>query len=196
MGVEIIPMEMLDLAKAPLGDEALHNKIYWSYGQKILRAAEMIKRDNRLFAIYLSNFSCGPDSFLMTFFRDIMSRKPSLQLELDEHSADAGVITRLEAYFESLKHYKPEAAEQKKAAGKEDGTQFVTAGRTLYIPYMGDAAHGIAACFRSYGQPAEVMPVAGEEGLLKGQAIYQRQGMSALRDNDGRYADGGGQRRI
>jgi len=169
MGVEIIPMEMLDLKKAPLGDATLHDKIYWSYGQKILRAAEIIKKDNRLFAIYLSNFSCGPDSFLMTFFRDIMSRKPSLQLELDEHSADAGVITRLEAYFESLKHYKPDFAEQKAAVSKEDGSQFVTTGRTLYIPYMGDAAHGIAACFRSYGQPAQVMPVAGEEGLLKGR---------------------------
>lgn len=169
MGIEIIPMEMLDLKKTPLGDEALHDKIYWSYGQKILRAAEIIKRDDRLFAIYLSNFSCGPDSFLMTFFGDIMSKKPSLQLELDEHSADAGIITRLEAYFESLKHYKPAFADYEKAAAKEDGSQFVTTGRTLYVPYMGDAAHGIAACFRSYGQPAQVMPVAGEAGLLKGR---------------------------
>ena len=31
-----------------------------------------------------------------------MGEKPCLQLELDEHSADAGVITRLEAFFESL----------------------------------------------------------------------------------------------
>ena len=169
MGVEIIPMEMLDLKNAPLGDKTLHNKVYWSYGQKILRTAEIIKRDNRLFAIYLSNFSCGPDSFLMTFFRDIMSKKPSLQLELDEHSADAGVITRLEAYFESLKHYTPQLPEQQKAAIHEDSSQFVTMGRTLYIPYMGDAAHGIAACFRSYSQPAEVMPISGEQGLLKGR---------------------------
>ena len=88
-------------------------EIYWSYGQKILRAAEIIKRDNRLFAVYLSNFSCGPDSFLMSFFKDIMGDKPCLQLEIDEHSADAGVITRLEAFLESLKNYNREGRREK-----------------------------------------------------------------------------------
>jgi predicted CoA-substrate-specific enzyme activase len=101
--VEIIPMEMLDFKQAKLGDEALHDEMYWGYGQKILRAAEIIKRDSRLFGVYLSNFSCGPDSFLMPFFKDIMGEKPCLQLEIDEHSADAGVITRIEAFMESLK---------------------------------------------------------------------------------------------
>ena len=105
-GVEIVPMEMLDFKQAVLGDEKFHKDIYWSYGQKILRAGEIIKRDNRLFAVYLSNFSCGPDSFLMPFFKDIMGEKPCLQLEIDEHSADAGVVTRIEAFLESLKNYK------------------------------------------------------------------------------------------
>jgi predicted nucleotide-binding protein (sugar kinase/HSP70/actin superfamily) len=100
-----------------VGDKWLHGQIYWTYGQKILRAAEIIKSDPRLFAIYLSNFSCGPDSFLSTFFKDIMARKPCLQLELDEHSADAGVITRLEAFLESLKHYRQEQR-QERVAGR------------------------------------------------------------------------------
>ena len=39
--------------EARLSDEKLHSEIYWSYGQKILRAAEIIKRDNRLFAVWL-----------------------------------------------------------------------------------------------------------------------------------------------
>ncbi|MHC4483343.1 MAG: acyl-CoA dehydratase activase, partial [Planctomycetota bacterium] len=102
LGVKVIPMDMLDLDEAELGDKSLHERVYWSYGQRILRAAEIIKSDPQLFAIYLSNFSCGPDSFLMTFFKDIMGQKPCLQLEIDEHSADAGVITRLEAFLESL----------------------------------------------------------------------------------------------
>jgi predicted CoA-substrate-specific enzyme activase len=105
-GVEMMPMDMLDFKEARLSDEKLHSEIYWSYGQKILRAADIIGQDNRLFAVYLSNFSCGPDSFLMPFFKDIMGSKPCLQLEIDEHSADAGVITRLEAFLESLKNYK------------------------------------------------------------------------------------------
>ena len=123
MGAEAIPMDMLDFARAELSDPELHGQMYWKYGQHILRAAEIIRRDPRLYAIYLSNFSCGPDSFLVSFFSDIMGDKPYLQLELDEHSADVGVITRLEAYFESLKHYhrlqdeELEAAESRPACG-------------------------------------------------------------------------------
>ncbi|MBN1391274.1 MAG: hypothetical protein JW947_00550 [Sedimentisphaerales bacterium] len=167
LGVTVMPMDMLTLDNAPLSDELLHKQTYWSYGQKILRAAEIIKNDPRLFAIYLSNFSCGPDSFLQTFFRDLMAQKPSLLLELDEHSADAGVITRLEAFLDSLKHYHGQTQEKKKPAVTE--AVGLSNQRTLYIPYMGDCAYGVAACFRAYGQPAEVMPLADEAALLQGR---------------------------
>ncbi len=170
LGVEIMPMDMLDLNDVRLGDESLHRRIYWSYGQKILRAAEVIRSDPRLFAIYLSNFSCGPDSFLLTFFRDIMALKPALTLEIDEHSADAGVITRLEAFLESLKHYQPgqptRRTGQMHAADKTIGR-----GRRLYIPYMSDCSYGMAACFRAHGQPADVMPIADETTLLLGRRL-------------------------
>jgi len=168
LGVEVIPMDMLDFHQAELGDEFLHERVYWAYGQKILRAAEIIKSDPRLFAIYLSNFSCGPDSFLMTFFKDIMGKKPCLQLELDEHSADAGVITRLEAYLESLKNYH---AESQVPTAKTPPPLGLTRERTLYIPYMGDPAYAIAACLRAHGQPAEVIPLADEAALLQGRAF-------------------------
>ncbi|HEY5504522.1 MAG TPA: acyl-CoA dehydratase activase-related protein, partial [Sedimentisphaerales bacterium] len=187
-GVEMMPMDMLDFSQAQLGDKSLHSEIYWSYGQKILRAAEIIRQDNRLFAVYLSNFSCGPDSFLMPFFKDIMGSKPCLQLEIDEHSADAGVITRLEAFLESLKNYKPEDRRRKTEDGRqktEDGRQRTEDGerrsedrgqrtavgkRTLYIPYMSDASFGLAGCLRAYGQAAEVMPIADEAVLTRGRA--------------------------
>ncbi|MHC4346082.1 MAG: acyl-CoA dehydratase activase-related protein, partial [Planctomycetota bacterium] len=167
LGVKVIPMDMLDLDQARLGDEFLHSQAYWSYGQKILRAAEIIKSDARLFGIYLSNFSCGPDSFIMTFFKDIMGDKPCLQLEIDEHSADAGVITRLEAFLESLKNFRASRQPEPtvgKVAPSLDG------GRALYIPYMGDCAYGVAAALRARGQSAQVMPIADEAALLQGRA--------------------------
>lgn len=166
-GVELMPVDMLDFSRAELSDEALHGSIYWTYGQKILRAAEIIRRDERLFGVYLSNFSCGPDSFLMPFFKDIMGEKPCLQLEIDEHSADAGVVTRIEAFLESLKNYKP----RHKTQDTRPKTKKTDIGkRTLYIPYMSDASYGLAACLRGYGQPAEVMPMADERALMAGRA--------------------------
>jgi len=171
LGVKTIPMDMLALDEAKLSDESLHRQVYWTYGQKILRAAEIIKTDPRLFAIYLSNFSCGPDSFLLTFFKDIMGQKPCLLLELDEHSADAGVITRLEAFLDSLKHYRCRPEKKKPSVKKPAITEGIGRQRRLYIPYMGDCAYGVAACFRAYGQPAEVMPLADESTLLCGRAF-------------------------
>jgi len=169
-GVRTIPMDMLDLRGAELSDEHLHRSVYWSYGQKILRAAEIIRRDRRLFGIYLSNFSCGPDSFLLTFFKDIMGDKPCLQLEIDEHSADAGVITRIEAFLESLKNYKPRALQPRATATRAVRPGRLSRHKTLYIPYMGDSSYALAAFLRGYGQPAKVIPLADEAALLKGRA--------------------------
>jgi len=171
MGVRWMPMEMLDTASAPLSDAGLHRSVYWSYGQRILRAAELIRRDDRLFAIYLSNFSCGPDSFLQHFFTHTMRPKPALLLELDEHSADAGLVTRLEAFFESLKHYRSAERPGQDAERPSCGSLScaMTPEHTLYIPYMGDVSYGFAACFRGYGQPARVMPTADEETLNRGR---------------------------
>jgi predicted CoA-substrate-specific enzyme activase len=169
LGAQIIPMDMLDLSSAELTDQSLHENVYWSYGQRILRAAEIIRRDPRLFGIYLSNFSCGPDSFISTFFKDIMGQKPCLQLEIDEHSADAGVLTRLEAFLESLKNYRIGSQEQAAAIESPPRPCRLNRNRTLYIPYMGDSAYGLAACFRAYGQPAEVLPLGDEAALLQGR---------------------------
>jgi predicted CoA-substrate-specific enzyme activase len=167
-GRRIIPVDMLPLRDADLKDHHLHGRMYWKYGQHILRAAELISRDPRLHAIYLSNFSCGPDSFLITFFRNIMGRKPSLLLELDEHSADAGVVTRLEAFFESLKNYHPEPPAEKPHTTIASSDPDLK-GRTLYIPWMGDSSHGFAAAFRAYGQDARVIPQCDETALQLGR---------------------------
>jgi predicted nucleotide-binding protein (sugar kinase/HSP70/actin superfamily) len=48
--------------------------------------------------VHLTNFGCGADSFIEHFYRHATEGKPSLVLELDEHSAVAGLLTRLEAY--------------------------------------------------------------------------------------------------
>ena len=72
--------------------------------------------------------------------------------------------------LESLKNYERGSAEAK-AVGREVATppQVLGEGRTLYIPYMSDCAYGVAACFRSYGQRAEVMNVADESVLVRGR---------------------------
>ncbi len=167
LGAMPIPMDFLDLRSQPSNGNPVLQQMYWKYGQRVLQAGELLRKDPRLHAIYLSNFSCGPDSFLTNYFRRLMSPKPTLVLEIDEHSADAGVVTRLEAFLESLGNSsastpKPETA----AAAKPPGNGKP---KTIFVPWMGDQSHGMAAAFRAYGQHAEVIPIASQESLELGR---------------------------
>ncbi len=84
-----------------------YSNMYWHYGQKILAAANYIAKSKRLFGIYFTNFMCGPDSYIMTYFKDEMAKtgKPYLCLQFDGHGADAGYLTRIEAALESFHLY-------------------------------------------------------------------------------------------
>jgi predicted nucleotide-binding protein (sugar kinase/HSP70/actin superfamily) len=95
IGVAAIPMDFIDVRRTDLSD---FPKMYWGLGAQILRTAKYIRRNPNYFGLHLTNFSCGADSFIEHFYKYIMGDKPYLILELDEHSAVAGVMTRLEAY--------------------------------------------------------------------------------------------------
>lgn len=99
LGVLPVPMDFLPLDRVDVSGR--YPNMYWRCGQDILAAAEIIRDDPRLLAIYVTNFNCGPDSFITSFFRRIMGSKPFLELEIDDHTADAGVLTRCEAFLES-----------------------------------------------------------------------------------------------
>jgi len=166
-GVLPIPMDMLDLSQGVVRGDRVFHDMYWKYGQRILRAAKIIRDNPKLHAIYISNFSCGPDSFITHFFKRAMAPKPCLLLEIDEHSADAGVVTRLEAFLESLRNAKidrPSGEVSLYPIGVDKVTD-----RKLWVPYMGDGAYAIAAAFKALGQDTEVMPVTDQEALELGR---------------------------
>ncbi len=166
MGVKAIPLDMLPLEEVDISEK--WRGMYWAYGQKILAAAHIIKKDHRLFPIYITNFSCGPDSFISHYFQKELHEKPFLQIEVDEHSADAGVITRLEAFLDSLKNVRPkEAAEISKAhvtVIPSNGKK-----RIVFIPRMADHAYALAAAFQACGNPSEVLPESDAETVKLGR---------------------------
>ncbi len=95
IGVMSVPMDFLDLSSVDLSD---FPSMYWGLGARILRSAKTVAQNTDFFGLHLTNFGCGADSFLEHFYRHIMGDKAYMILELDEHSAVAGVMTRLEAY--------------------------------------------------------------------------------------------------
>ncbi len=95
VGIKGMPMDFLDVSSVELPPFL---QMYWGLGAKILKTATAAKRLPHVFGLHLTNFGCGADSFIEHFYKFIMGKRPYLILEMDEHSATAGVITRLEAY--------------------------------------------------------------------------------------------------
>jgi predicted nucleotide-binding protein (sugar kinase/HSP70/actin superfamily) len=158
-----IPMDYLPLENEHITRD--YNKMYWPNGQKILAAARIIARDERLHAVYMGNFRCGPDSFLAHFFHEEMAGKPYMEIEIDEHSADAGMITRYEAFLDSLKGSRLKKDREKKVYTPGVLASSPMKDRVLYFPYMNDASYVMAAVCRSFGIHSESLPVQTQEDL-------------------------------
>ena len=162
-----IPVDFLPLSTVSIFED--YHRMYWPNGQKMIAAARLIMDNKRLHAVYLSNFRCGPDSFLSHFLREEMKGKPYLQLEVDEHSADAGMITRIEAFLDSLKGEKALEAGREKLFIKGSKRASPTKDRVLYFPYMCDAAYAVAAGARSCGIESWVLPMQDKSDLELGR---------------------------
>ncbi len=182
-GMLSFPMDLLPLEEAEVTERQLQSRMYWKYGQKILRAAHLIRNDKRLFGVYISNFSCGPDSFIVSYFRELMKsknkqdavvQKPTLVLEIDEHSADAGVVTRIEAFYESLKSVKKVHDDKTSLSRNKEDSPWeknlqIDSDKKLFIPWMGDRSYAVAAACRNAGHQTEVLPLANKESLQLGR---------------------------
>jgi len=188
-GYRIIPQDFL-----PVESEETHDNMYWASGQWIMKAARFIVKHPRLFGAYITNFSCGPDSFLIGYFRTIMGNKPSLTLELDSHTADAGVDTRVEAFLDVVARYRemgkrglcgPAGTEEFQTARLEtinkkvcvvtpDGQVYpLTHPRVkVLVPSMGEiGARMLAATLEYCGVKTVALPPAGERELVLGRGL-------------------------
>lgn len=100
-GYSVIPFDIL-----PFADAEIYPHMYWYYGQQDMKASVFSKNEDNIYLTYISNFSCAPDSFLLHYLKWIMGTKPFLILELDSHTADAGVDTRIEAFLDIIEGYR------------------------------------------------------------------------------------------
>jgi predicted CoA-substrate-specific enzyme activase len=183
----VMPLDALSFT-----EEVPEETMYWSMGQLIMKAAKFVKRHPQLFATYITNFSCGPDSFLVNYFRGIMGDKPSLTLELDGHTADAGLDTRIEAFLDIVASYhelqrrqekKPDKSEEFRLAAismESTGVSVVdsqgihhslSSSRVkIIVPCIGERiARYIAAVWRRNGSRAVALPPPGERELKAGR---------------------------
>ena len=157
----------------------MFSDMYWGYGQDILRAAHQIRRTPRTYALYCSNYSCGPDSFNLHFASYVMEGKPFSIIETDGHSGDAGTKTRVEAFLHCaeedarascksalLNHF---GSVQSSLTQSERFIPRAGSNERLLLPYVGPATEIAEAVFRGLGITAEALPPPTTETLRMGR---------------------------
>lgn len=69
-----------------------------SYGSSVFLANNQLTQG----IIYISSFACGIDSVVIDLIKDQLPDFPILVLKIDEHTGEAGLNTRLEAFSDML----------------------------------------------------------------------------------------------
>ena len=95
-GANVIPLDFVVSGREPDS----HGNMFWISGRKILEAARVVATRPNLHMVYITNFKCGPDSYIKHFAREAAGA-PLLVLQFDGHGNDAGYMTRCEAYLDS-----------------------------------------------------------------------------------------------
>ena len=145
----------------PVEDEApLVPGAFWSYTQRILRAAHQVRRTPGVYSLFTSNYACGPDSFTLPHYARIMQGKPFAIIETDGHSADAGTKTRVEAFLHCVREdlrsgasaARPAPLRSCSSSARRLADVAASGGRVL-VPPMGPEAEGLAAALRGVRPP-------------------------------------------
>jgi len=168
-GVEAVPMTCLEHDPRGLAGELTN--LFWTYGQRMMAVLDRVARTDGLYALVVSNFGCGPDSFLLSYGQAIMGDKPLLVLEIDEHGAAGGYETRIEAFVDVVRGH---ASGRRKAGSRRalprEPAPIALKGRTLWFPQMHPVGNRfLVAAFRSEGQDARTLPLEDEGTLALGK---------------------------
>ncbi len=168
LGVVPIPLDFLPLESVNAKDYS--DRPYWFYENKYIAGADITVSGPQLYGLWLTNFGCGPNSFIIHIVEDIMGGKPLGQLEIDEHAAEAGIVTRLEAFVDTIEGFAHSAGKQE-APRKEDIYRrafppVIDTTKTFIIPRMAPHVELVAALLEGSGFRAVVLPEANERNLF------------------------------
>jgi len=169
LGLPAIPWDCLPLSQVALSER--WDTLPWHYSREQLRALELIRSDDRLFPVLLSNYGCGPDAFTIKHLEEMLCDRPRLFLEFDEHRGEAGLVTRLEAFADEINSFIDMGTVWSARSKSTRGSMPRPCGKRLFIPYFSEHAHIYAAVLRSAGFDAQVLPIPDAETLHLGEEL-------------------------
>lgn len=173
MGYRTIPL--YDLPESDIFME--HPNMFWPFGQHMLAAAKLVAKHPNLYPIFLTHHGCGPDTVFTHYYGELLKDKPSLTIEVDEHSSSVGVQTRVEAFVNSLSKI-PErealAVEEYVNMGEAVPVNILTdcsqlGSRQLLLPDLYPYLTIGSAMLKAKGINARVIPATSMESLEMGR---------------------------
>jgi len=168
-GYLAIPLEL-----APIGSIDISSqmpKMYWIQGQKKLAAIELLNKNRNLFGIDITYFACGPDAQINQQML-CRAQKPFLTIEMDEHTGDAGIDTRLQAFFNTIKSYLGVEAKQtsKVFSVKLKGLDKIKDKKILVFPPMSKHNYALSAVLNAYRIQSRVLEVGPDETMERARS--------------------------
>lgn len=172
-GYKVITLSHLPGHALDISDE--YDNLYYPFGQHILSGAKLIAHHPNLYAVYLTNHGCGPDTMLSHLFKQEMGDKPYLQIEVDEHFSNVGVITRIEAFLNSLNHRPVEVLPKDFVLEQVDIRPchlpaVPEKDFPLWLPPLGEYTASLTGYFRAQGVDAHALPHLSAHALSLGCA--------------------------
>lgn len=99
---EMVPREIVDKYAS-----TLQKRMFWTFGKQLLGSGLYYLENPEIKGIvFLASFGCGPDSMVGELLERWARRengKPFLFVTIDEHTGEAGLITRIEAFMDMIK---------------------------------------------------------------------------------------------
>ncbi len=105
LGALVITPEMIDPADLERERRTLPQNLFWYYSNRALWAAShLLRRPDIDGIIHISAFGCGPDAMVDKLVElECKERgRPFMSVIMDEHTGDAGLQTRAEAFVDML----------------------------------------------------------------------------------------------
>lgn len=177
LGIEPVPIDFLPPPDAPL--PSFWGRVRWGFGREQLQAARFVRRTSNLAAVIVTNFGCGPDAFVDQYLEDELVDTPHLVLEFDDHQAEAGLVTRLEAFARNVLDRRDESPSRR--GERERGTPPGRPTRplreyTYWVPYVSDHARAFVGALRSVDCRATLLPPTDDASWQLGlQHAYGRE---------------------
>ena len=105
LDVKAYTADQLTIEQMQEGLNSMKSRLYWANEYEITGAAAHYIQDRKIDGIITINaFGCGPDSLMLERISRYSRRmnKPILHLSIDEHTGEAGFVTRIEAFIDML----------------------------------------------------------------------------------------------